>query len=429
MKYLIIGNGAAGIAAAEKIRKLEYSGEIIILTSEKYDVYSKCLLPDFLSGRISEENMFIREKDFYEKNNFKIYYQRKVVSIDFKSKRVIAQNTGSYRGNRSAFQYDKLLIATGNTQAVPPIKGLTSSNSYFLSTLSEAKKINADVKDARRILIIGGGFVGLEAAFNLYKQGKEVTIVEKSRRVLEGQLDEKASGIIQNFTEEEGIRLILNATVKEIASSTYSSIVRLITGDHSKVVVLSDERKLKADIIIVATGALPNLDFVKDSGLKINRGIVVDKKMQTSIKDVYAAGDVVETIDAVTHNLSLSPIWPNAVIQGEVAGSNMVGHNRDLENLISMQNASEFREIPMISMGLTSPDITDCEVFIDYRPTEMIYRKLIVKDNVLIGMIFLGDIKNAGVIGALMKEKTNVKSFKNNMLNPNFGYAEVGMFT
>jgi NAD(P)H-nitrite reductase large subunit len=427
MKYVIIGNGAAGIAAAEKIRKLDYAGEIFILSSEKYNVYSKCLLADFLSGQISEERMFIRNLDFYEKNKFKIYYEHRVASIDFKSKHVLAQNLSSRGKSVIPFQYDKLLIATGSAQILPPIEGLTSSNSYFLSTLDEAKKIINDSKDARRVLIIGGGFVGLEAAFNLYKQGKEVTIVERFPRVLQEQLDEKASSIIQNFVEEEGIRLVLNATVKEISSSFYSDIINIFTGNRSKTVVLSDGRKLKADLIILATGSKPNLDFIKNSNLKINRGIIVDPKMQTSIKDVYAAGDVVETTDAVTGNVSLSPIWPNAVIQGEIAASNMVGCNKDFDNLISMQNASEFREIPMISMGITSGDTADYEVFIDYRPVEMIYRKLVVKDNIIIGMIFLGDIKNAGVIGSLMKQKINVCNFKNNMLNSNFGYSEVSL--
>jgi nitrite reductase (NADH) large subunit len=144
---------------------------------------------------------------------------------------------------------------------------------------------------------------------------------------------------------------------------------------------------------------------------------------------VYAAGDVVETIDAVTEKMSLSPIWPNAVIQGEIAGNNMAGNSQEFSSLISMQNASEFREIPMISMGITSPAGSDYEEYVDFRPAEMIYRKLVIKDDVVVGMIFLGDIKNAGVIGSLMKSKINVGKIKHNMLNSNFGYSEVSILS
>jgi nitrite reductase (NADH) large subunit len=429
MKYLIIGNGAAGIAASEKIRKLDGAGEITILSSESYPVYSKCLLPDFLSGQISEDRMFIRDKDFYEKKNIGINYNHNVINVDFKLKLVTTSIADSFNESGTTFTYDKLLIATGSSQILPPIQGLDVSKVHFLSTLDEAKRIIEASKDARRVIIIGAGFVGLEAAFNLYKKGKEVTIIERFPRILMNQLDEKAAQVIQNSLEEEGIRLILGASVSEVSTSVYSNLVKLFTGKDTKSVVLEDGRRFKADMIIVSTGSRPNLDYVKNSGLNINRGIVVDNHMQTSMPDVYAAGDVVETIDAVTEKMSLSPIWPNAVIQGEIAGNNMAGNSQEFSSLISMQNASEFREIPMISMGITSPAGSDYEEYVDFRPAEMIYRKLVIKDDVVVGMIFLGDIKNAGVIGSLMKSKINVGKIKHNMLNSNFGYSEVSILS
>ncbi|HEY9062972.1 MAG TPA: FAD-dependent oxidoreductase [Pseudobacteroides sp.] len=429
MKYLIIGNGAAGIAAAEKIRKLDENGDISIISSEKYAVYSKCLLPDFLSGELSEERLYIRNIDFYEKNSINIHYSQKVTDIDFKLKKVMTENTDDNIKSCSIYEYDKLLIATGSTQLLPPIEGISQSNTYFLSTLDDTKRIIEDSKDARKIIIIGAGFVGLEAAFNLYKKGKEVTVIERAPRVLPGQLDEIASGMIQNGLEEEGIRLVLNASISKVTSSIYSNIVKMFTGVNTKSVILDDGRRFKADMIIAAAGSRPNLGFMKAQKLAVGRGITVDKYMQTSIKDVYAAGDVVESIDAVTEAKSLSPIWPNAVIQGETAGSNMAGVAREFSSLISMQNASEFREIPMISMGITAPDGPEYEEYLDYRPIDVVYRKLVIRDDTIVGMIFLGDIKNSGVIGALMKQKINVGKLKSNLLNPNFGYSEVGFLS
>lgn len=425
MKYLIIGNGAAGIAAAEKIRKLDGKGEITILSAEKYDAYSKCLLPDFLSGELSENRMFIRDKDFYRKKNITIYNGHKVLSIDFRQKRVTTDIVDIFSESGSIFVYDKLLIATGSTQIIPGIEGLEPSNVHLLNSLGDAKRIIEDSRDARKIIIIGGGFVGLEAAFNLYRKGKEVTIIEKAPRILQGQLDERASHMIQNSAEEEGIRLILNASISVVSSSIYSNIAKLFTGINTKSVLLDDGRRFKADMIIVAAGSRPNLNFIKDTALTVQKGITVDKYMQTSIEDVYAAGDVVESIDAITGESSLSPIWPNAVIQGEAAGSNMAGKKQEFSSLISMQNASEFREIPMISMGITAPEEPGYEEYMDYRPVDTVYRKVVIKEDIIVGMIFLGDIKNAGVIGALMKQRTNVGKIKTNLLNPNFGYCEV----
>lgn len=425
MKHVIIGNGAAGIAAAEKIRKLDKKAEIIILSAESYNVYSKCLLPDYLSGEIDEERLYIRDKDFYQKNNIKTYFNHKVLDIDFDLKIAIAKCKDNFNDNGCVYHYDKLLIATGGIPIVPPIKGLDQSNAYFLNTLDDAKKILRDSEKARKVTIIGAGFVGLEIAFNLYKKGKEVTVVEKCPRVLPSQLDDRAAQIIKDELEKEGIRVILNTGVSEIVKPGYFDLKSIFSGSKLKGVVLDDGRILKTDMVIVAVGSRPNIAFIKDSRLKVNRGIVVDKYMMTTVKDVYAAGDVVETIDAVTGNRTLSPIWPNAVIQSEIAAYNMAGVQKEFSNLISMQNASEFREVPMISMGIVDPKVSGFEEYIDYRPKEKIYRKLVFKDDVTVGMIFLGDIRNSGVIGALIKNKINIGEFKANMLNPNFGYSEV----
>jgi nitrite reductase (NADH) large subunit len=416
MNYVILGNGAAGIAAAEQLRKIDKKSEITILSEENYDVYSKCMLPDFLSGELSEDRLFIREKDFYNKNDIRTFYGDKVSNIDFDSKMVLT-------GTGKKYRYDKLLIASGNKPSIPPIKGLDESNAYFISSLDDAKRIIKDAEKARKVTIIGAGFVGLEAAFGLYKMGKEVTIVHRGARILPRQLDEKAAGIIKDELEKEGIRVILNSPVKEIIKPGY--LKRLFGGNKTSAVVLDDGRILKTDMVVVTTGSGPNVEFIKDSTLKVNRGIIVDKHMMTSIKDVYAAGDVVETIDAVSGSRTLSPIWPNAVIQGEFAAYNMAGVEKEFSNLIGMQNTSEFREIPMISMGMVAPKGEGYEEYIDYKPTETIYRKLIIKDNIVVGMIFLGDIRNSGVIGALIKNKINVQKIKHNMLNPNFGYSEV----
>ena len=148
MKHLIIGNGAAGIAAAERIRKLDKASGIAILSAEKYPVYSRCLLPYYLSGQLPEERMYIRDRDFYKKKNIDIYYNHKVVSVDFKLKKVYTGNTDNFNENGSVFEYDKLLVASGSTPVLPPIGGLDFSNTYFLNTFDDAKRILEDSRGA-----------------------------------------------------------------------------------------------------------------------------------------------------------------------------------------------------------------------------------------------------------------------------------------
>lgn len=421
MKYVIIGNGPAGIAAAVSIRENDKKGDITIVSAEENDTYSKCLLPDFLSGGVSERQLFIKNADFYDKNNIKLLRGRMVTEVNTEVRSV---TTVDNRKKEALISYDELLIASGSKQVLPPVPGLKDANMYFLSTLNEAKKLLDGIRDAQEIVIIGAGYVGLEVACSLNRLGKTVTVIERLPVIVGGQLDERASKILIDSIREDGVRLILGTGVTGVSQSR-NWTTKLLGLKRQQIISMSDHQEITADAIVVSAGSTPNLAFLKNSSIKSMTGIVVDRYMQTSQKGVYAAGDVVESIDAVTGNYKLSPIWPNAVIQGSVAGSNMAGVPKKFEHQISMQNASEFREIPLISIGLSSAAGLEYEEFVDDRSSERIYRKLIIEDNIVVGMIFLGDIRNAGVISALMKNKTNIARFKTNMLSPSFGYSEV----
>ncbi len=422
MKYVIIGNGPAGVAAATTIRSLDQKGDITIISAEGYDFYSKCLLPDFLSGAISEQQLFVRSPDFYDKNRIQLLRNRTVTEVDTAAKAVSMIDSGN---KEATLYYDKLLVASGGKPFLPPIPGLKESNMFQLGTLDDVKKLKAGLQNAHEIVVIGAGYVGLEIASSLAKLGKKVTVVEKLPDIVGGQLDALASRVLRDGLAEEGVSLMLNTGVTGV-SRARDIMAKLFNKKRKYLVALSSRQEVTADAIVVATGSGPNLAFMWNSGIRMNKGILVNRHMQTTVRDVYAAGDVVESIDAVTGNTALSPIWPNAVIQGAIAGSNMAGVPRDFDPQISMQNASEFRDIPMIAMGLSSADGPEYEEFVDDRSNELIYRKLVLKDNKVVGMIFLGDIHNAGVIGALMRNKANVARFKENMLSPSFCYSEVG---
>jgi NAD(P)H-nitrite reductase large subunit len=425
MNYVIVGNGAAGISAAENLRKLDNTGIITMITAERYQAYSKCLLSDYLAGDYSgkhdgENRLYFKDDDFYSRNRIQVLFNHQVNDIDFHQKVVKTLNLAHPETQDMEISYDRLLIATGSKPVMPLIKGYRRANPYYLNTLDNAKRIMKAAAGCREAAIMGAGFVGLEVAFNLRKRGLKVTLIDKATRILPAQLDETAAKIITRALESEGIKVCLGAGVTEVVPNR-----GILRRNHIKGVILENGNFINADMLVIAVGSVPNLDFVTPGKLEAGRGIIVNRQMMTSVPDVYAAGDVAQFIDAVTGASMLTPIWPNAVIEGEYAAYNMAGIRRELDQLIGMQNAAEFREIPLVSMGLVDAAGPKVETLIDLRPAKGIYRKIVLRDNRIIGMIFLGDISQSGVIGALIRNRTPVGHLKVNLLAPTFGYSMV----
>jgi len=413
MKYVIIGNSAAGIKCAETLRENDNTGEIVILTDEIYPAYSRCLLPDYLAGEQDEDSLAIKDPDFYKKNNITVQYGVKATKIKPESKEVVLDNA-------QIVNYDKLLIATGSRSLMPPIPGLDGENIFGFRTLQDAKHILQVLPTVRRAVIIGGGFVGLEAAYALYGKGVEVTVVERLPQILPSQFDRKAAQILHRDMQQEGIRIITGNGIKEILNPT---LWQKLFGKKGKGVLLDNGETLQCELIIVAAGTKPNTEVTQGTAIKVARGIIVDEYMETAEKDIYAAGDVVETVDAVTGKRQLSPIWPNAVVQGRIAGLNMAGVTTPYTALIGMQNAVEFREVPAMAAGITEPEGND-EVIVVERERQNQYKKFVIRDGKLVGMILVGDIRQAGVYNALIKNKIDIARTKEYLGRDdfNFGY-------
>lgn len=403
MDHVIIGNSAAGVNAAEVIRQHDRKSSITIISDEPHHVYSRCLTSYFLAGDISRGDLFYRPMDFYKKNEIEALLGRRVVELKIDKNKIILQD-----GEK--ISYDNLLLAIGGSPKFPEIPGIDKEGVFGLRSVDDALNIMERARNSQDAVIIGGGLVSLKAAYGLYKQGLNVTIVISSGRVLSQMLDQDAANIIRRRLESLDFQIKTGQTVQEIVGNGG------VTG-----VKLKNNEVLESDIIIVGKGVSPNLDLVKSTNIKYDYGVLVDSSQRTNIGNVYAAGDVAQAVDLIYGDNRCHALWTNAVEQGKIAGYNMAGIEKKYFGGMSM-NSVEFFGVPSISVGVTRPSGEEYEILTKYFKNRNIYRKLVLKDNVIVGMIYVGDVGNAGVVSNLIKNKINVQNLKKSILETDFSY-------
>lgn len=405
--YCIIGNSAACIGAVEAIRKNDTSDLITVISDESYPCYSRPAIAHFLDGSINLQAMYIRDEFFYSNNNVRTFFKNRVVKIDAAQKELLLED-------KNRILYDKLLIATGGTPIFPPIKGSHKKNVFTFTRLDDAKLIAEAIGSktkAKKCVVLGGGLIGLCVTEALEHLGLKVTIVELAERILKPAMDETACRMLAKRLEAQGITIITSDTISEITGRQKAEGVRLKSG-----------KKLSCDMVVVAIGVRPNIDIVKDTSIKTNRGILIDSRCRTNIKDIFAAGDVVESLDPLYNENRVIPIWPNAYQQGKIAGSNMAGENVEYSGGFAM-NSFAFYDLPIISVGINDPPQPNgYEILSKLDEDKKIYRKLVIKNNVIVGAIFVGDIDKSGIISYLIKNKLNISEFKDRLLDDDFGF-------
>ncbi|MEW6348814.1 MAG: FAD-dependent oxidoreductase [Thermodesulfobacteriota bacterium] len=389
MRYVIIGNSAAGNAAASAIRARDPLGHVIILSHEAYPSYYRPVMPQFVDDRITFDAVFRDEPGLPP--GVEVRLGTRVERID-PSNKTLSVNTGK------SVAYDRLLIATGASAIRPGIPGLDGPGVYVFRDFDDAKAIKGTAQKGRRALIIGGGRVGMKAAMALRRRGLEVTVVEQESRLVPSQFDEVASEIVGRAIEEQGIRVLLNRRVVRVTR----------INDMPNTVVLSDGASLEPDFIVVTVGIRPNTELAKECALAVNRGIAVDNYLQTSLEHVFAAGDVVETRNLVTGEASILPgTWTNAVETGRIAGTNMAGANMEFPGAISVFNSFVLAGVPTVSIGTILPIPGDGHQVHTRRKGDE-YRKLVVKDDRLVGTIMIGNVEGAGLFTSLIMRKVRI---------------------
>jgi NAD(P)H-nitrite reductase large subunit len=405
IKYFIIGNSAGGIGAAEAIRELDRTGTMAIISDEPYPAYSRPLISEHLFEGRPLERMFYRPADFYEKNNIQTLFGEKVTDIDF-SGHSLKLKSGK------KLDWQKLLLATGGSPIVPKMEGGDAKNIFTFTRLDDAKAINKFLnkrKGETKALVIGGGLIGVSATEALVKRGVKVTIVEMKDWVLNTILDEEGA--------ELEAKALIAADVEIITGHTVAKINKNSSGVVSGA-VLDDGRKIACDMVVVAIGVTPRLELA--AGIKTNRGIVVDRTMQTSMPDVYACGDVAEAYDFVFGENRVTPVWPNAYVGGRIAGQNMAGTRAEYQGGTAM-NSLKYFGVNIVSAGMVAPP-DDSYDFVIQRGNG-VYKKIILKDGLITGLVFAGDIEKSGIIYNLMKDRVKVDGFKDELVSDGFGLA------
>lgn len=451
MHYVIIGNSAAAVGAVEGIRSRDKENPVTIISAEPYHTYSRPLISYFLGKKVKKENMFYRSKDFYTKNNATALLGSKVTKLRLSEQSLVL-------GGADTLSYDRLLLATGGTPFIPPIKGLnnekpvdprrsevdekgvypnaaslprgsgqdqkpfSAGNIFTFTNWDDAKVIARVAKKGAKALIIGGGLIGLKACEGLLALGVKVTIVELAERVLITALDARGSHLMLKHLRSLGVRVLTGTTVEEIAVADAKEGEK---ATHRA--TLKDGREIECDFIIVAIGVRPNLELIQGTPIMTNRGILVDNYMETSTPGVFAAGDVAETQDVIYGTRRVIPIWPNAYQQGKIAGMNMVSRDREYTGSFGM-NSIEICGLPTISAGMVDAPANGYKEYrnlAQINPKKGSYRRFVIRDNKLIAAIMVGDIRKAGMFTSLIGNQVEIKSFINELTKDDFGYISL----
>ena len=398
-RYIIVGNGVAGTTAAEKIRENDESGKIDIFTDEPLPHYTRIRLPDLLAGAAEEKDLVLHRESWYEERKIELHLEEAIKEIEPDKREV-----GSTKGNR--YGYDRLLLATGGHSFIPPIQGVEKEGVFALRSIGDAQRIKEYANKATQVLVIGGGLLGLEAGNGMRRSGLRVRVVEFFPRLLPRQMDVPGAELLKRQMEAMGFTFSLGAKSKEIMG-----------GPKVEGLSLEDGTSIPCDMILISAGVRPNLELARGLGLEIDKGVIVNDRMEAEIASIYAAGDLVQ------HRGQYYGIWPAAERQGEIAGINMAGGEELYEGTV-MSNRLKVAGIDLVSSGEIDVD-GQFESLVKRDEDKYIYRKLIFKDGVIIGCILLGDIRGHREILEAIEKKKDVTSVKAEILEGGFDFKRL----
>ncbi|MGE5628093.1 MAG: NAD(P)/FAD-dependent oxidoreductase [Solirubrobacterales bacterium] len=386
--YVIIGNGAAGYYAADSIRKNDKNGKIHIISEESVLTYLRPQLSKFLGSEVDDSKFYVSQEQWYSDNNIQVTLSTKVKRINTENN-LILLNDGGIIG------YSKLILANGSHNFIPDLPGVQFDNVFSLRTISDAKKIKKQIVKGKKGIIVGGGVLGLEAAWSMKNAGMEVTVLENASRLLSRQVDEEGAEMFSQSIAKSGVNVITNANVVEIIGDKGVTGLKLKTGEI-----------LDADMVLFSVGIRPNTELALQCGIAVNKGVLVNDKMETSCKNIYACGDTAEFNGKVFGN------WAAAMNMGKVAGANAAG----VETLFKEFVPSLFFDSMNISL-FSCGNYNENNHQLTKKHPEGSYMKLYFDGDIITGGFLIGDTKLAvqvlnavkkGLNTAEVKEKFNI---------------------
>ncbi|MFH0822877.1 MAG: FAD-dependent oxidoreductase [Pseudomonadota bacterium] len=405
-RYVIIGNGIAGIGAAETIRSLDPQGSITIVAGEEFPPYSRPMISLLLEGAVGKEQLFLRSHDFYSKLEIQTFIGEKAASLDVDAKSVLTE-----RGRR--VDYDRLLIATGADPRPIKAAGNDLGNVSFMRTQAHVDTMLQALPSVKQALVLGGGLVGFKAAYGLLRRGIETTMLIRSGYPLSMQVDETAGRLILDELTANGLQVKVGVEVEAFEGK----------GGFIRQARLSDGTVLPCRLAVVGKGVLPATDFVPKDRIKVDLGIVVDDHLETGVPGVYAAGDVAQAMDVARKQSWVNAIWPVAIQQGRVAGANMAGRPVSFPGSIG-RNVIRVFGLDVLAGGLLYPPrdggYTELKRFDPARKT---YRRLILRGDVPVGLVMVGEIEQGGVILSLIQRQLPLAVDPELILEPSFTVA------
>ena len=374
-RVVVVGNGIAGNTAADHVRRRHPDCTIDIIGEELHPVYNRMGISRLVYGRSAMAGLQLLGDEWYERNAVTPWLNTLVSEIDRDAREVLL-------GTGERLHYDRLILAMGASAFVPPLEGLERSGVFVMRNADDAIGIRAHAQRnrARRAIVVGGGLLGLEAAYALHRFGLRTAVVQHSERLLERQLDERGSALLERYFLGLGISVLLGATP-----------VAVHEDDGVLALMLAEGEPVHADIVVVCTGIRPQVDLAVAAGLEVGRGIVVDEHLRTSDPAIYAAGDIAE------HDGAIYGLWPVAVAQAEVAAANAVGDVRRYE---PQPPVTILKGVGLAVQAIGDVEGRDGDVVAVREPSadEVRYSKVVSRDGVTVGAVLIGDWPDAAEI-------------------------------
>lgn len=404
--FLIVGGSAAGTTAADNIRALLPQASITIVTDEPHEFYSRVMIPHYIRGKVTREHVYLKKPEWYKEKNVELILSQKATTLD-PAKKIVKL------GNGEEIQYGKLLIAIGGYVVPITVAGVEQANVLYMRTIDDAERIIAESKMAKKALVIGGGFIGLEFSSSFRKNGiEDVKILVIEDFFWQGKIDAESSGVIADVLSKNGVQILTKTAVDHFEDHTSSEGLR----GAGTVAVTKTGHRYEADVIGVGIGIRSDLKWLDGTGISIGRAILTNEYLETNLPDVYAAGDCAEFRDIIFERQHIVGNWSNATTQGAAVGRTMAGQKTAYETVSSY--SINFFEPPnggtVSFLGVTDEKFAE-QIIVRGSREEGKVTRIFVKNlggiNRIVGATVVDSPMDVAPLSMVIKNKSDVSNY------------------